>query len=332
MNYLEIVFAIINVAVLAKYFIDIRIWKNKKDIIPLAGSVITGVLVIALTGETGALSWMLFALWFAVVFAIAAHYYSRNLTLFLLMILVAIVELFYVMHAYHRNILYPFIQMFAIGTAYGTMYSNGSNPFEYRKRTTKSLEVRRDIFHVFLGIVIMAIFLMLNIYHAIAVVIALIMIGYVNNAILLRRGKGRLYRLLMAFERSGTSYGLGALYLGIGAMLLIGFIHNLHFLLVGFAALLLADPIATIVGMNLDGIRLFYNRRKSLLGTVAFFLVVAILGYPFIGYYSLVFGLCLAIVESIDFKVDDNITIAAFMILAYVLYLFFVGMLPALAA
>ena len=78
----------------------------------------------------------------------------------------------------------------------------------------------------------------------------------------------------------------------------------------------------------MDGPKLFYNKNKSVYGTLAFFAVVAIVGYPFIGTYSLLFGAGLALVESIKLPVDDNIMISVVMILLYIVFLALMNQLP----
>ena len=179
-----------------------------------------------------------------------------------------------------------------------------------------------------LSAIILALFISIKFYYAVYLVTTFILLGYIYNSVLGTNKTGRLYKILNSLERPDTFYGLGALYLGVGVALLVGFIHNQHFVIIGLAALLFADPIATIVGVNTDGPKLFYNKKKSVSGTVAFFATVAIIGYPFIGWYSLLFGIGLAIVESIDSRLDDNIEISVVMILLYVVFLAALNQLP----
>lgn len=330
MAFIWIVFAAINLALFALYAIDTQMIRNSRNAMPLLAALVTGTVVLLITNEILGELGVFFVLCFALIFAMTVYYYSRNFGKLMAFLAAAVAELFYLATIYPGgNSLYPFVQMFAIGTAYGVIYANGFEIFTQRsKKQVKSLEVNRDIIHILLGIVVLAIFMLFSVYYAIAIVVALILIGYINNSVLAQRKKGSFYRFLALFERPGANYGVSALYLGTGTLLLIGFIHNLHFLIIGFAALLFADPIATIVGITLDGVKLFYNKRKSVFGTASFFVVVSLVGWPFVGAYSLLFGAALAIVESIDMQIDDNITIPVFMILVYVLYLYLAGQLP----
>ncbi len=50
-----------------------------------------------------------------------------------------------------------------------------------------------------------------------------------------------------------------------------------------------------------------YNRYKTIVGTLAFFIVAAIAGYFLIGLYGVLFALILAFIESLNLSLDDNI-------------------------
>jgi dolichol kinase len=330
MFYTGLFFAIITLCLFLVYAIDTQIYKKPKNTLPLIASFITGALVLFITKEILGEIGVFFTLCFALIFAMAVYYYSKDLGKLIIFLAVAIAELVYLTTLYPAgNSLYPFVQMLAIGTAYGVIYRNGFEIFTQRsKRQIGTVEIRRDYVHLLLGVVVLAIFLLFSVYYAIAIVVGLIIIGYVNNSVLAQRRKGSFYRFLTSLERPEANYGVSALYLGVGTLLLIGFIHNLHFLIIGFSALLFADPIATIAGITFGRIKLFYNKRKSVIGTAAFFAVVSLVGYVFVGPYSLLFGISLAIVESVDMRIDDNITIAVFMIFVYILYLYLANQLP----
>jgi dolichol kinase len=329
MNPYTFLFAAVNAIILVWYLGDLlRAKKAVRGLMPVVASVVVGAIVILLLGELFDETTVYFILNFAALFSILPFYYIKETRRLFVYLVIIMVEFFYLTYIY-GSVLYPFIQALAIGTAFGVYYRNESVLFKYQhQREGRSLETRRDIVHASLGIVVLALFVFLPFYYAVYVTTTLILIGYVYNSLLGDRKKGRLYGLLASVERPGALYGIGALYLGIGVTLLLGFIHNQHFMIIGIAALMLADPIATIVGINSKGPKLFYNKSKSLFGSLSFFAVVAAIGYPFIGLYSILFGIGLAFVESLKLRVDDNVMIPVVMILLYIAYLAYFHILP----
>lgn len=328
MNYFTLFFALLNVAAVTVYTVDSTRRDNTRGLSPLIASVAAGAAIIVLLSELGNETVMFFALSFALLFSMLPFYYTMKTRKMLALLGLAVLQFFYATYSY-GSLLYPFIQMFAVGTAFGVYYKLGKESFNYRhERDSKSVETKRDVIHILLGTVILALFMVLPFYYAIYATFTLILIGYVYNSILGKNKRGKLFSFLNSLERPNSLYGLGALYLGVGTAFLIGFIHNFHFLIIGTTALFLADPIATIVGMNLKGPKLPYNKNKSVYGTLSFFLVVSLIGYPFIGSYSLLFGLGLAFVESVRSLIDDNISISVSMIILYILFLSLVHQLP----
>jgi dolichol kinase len=322
-------FALINTIILLWYLRDLIGEKRlPKGLVPVVASLILGLVIISALRELFNETAVYFVLNFAVLFSILPFYYIKETKRLFVYLALIIAEFFYMTYIY-GPLLYPFIQMLAIGTGFGVFYRNEAVLLKYRhQRAGKSLETKRDIIHAFLGLIVLALFVYLPFYYAVYVTATLILVGYVYNSLLGDRKNGSLYKLLISIERPGALYGLGALYLGIGVTLLLGFIHNQHFMIIGIGALMLADPIATIIGINMKGPRLFYNKDKSVLGSLSFFVVVALIGYPFIGLYSILFGLGLAFVESMKLGIDDNVSIPIVMILLYIVYLAYFHTLP----
>lgn len=327
-NLFIVAFALFNTLVLVKY-----LWDAKKEklraLVPLVLSFVVSAAIIFLLNEPANETTAYLILDFAVLFSIIPFYYARRTRWLLLTVIIIAAEFFYATYVF-GSLLYPFIQMFAIGTTFGMIHRKGLAGLNVPHIAgTKRVETRRDFVHIGIGIVLLAIFLILPFYYAVYITIIVIFLGYIyNSALVSRFSKSRHYSILSSFERNVEIFGLGALYLAVGTAFLLGFIHNLHFVIIGIAALLLADPIATIVGMNVGGAKLFYNKKKSVLGTLAFFLVVTLVGYPFIGAYSVLFGAVLALVESVKIPFDDNLTIPIAMIIIYVIFLMTVGQLP----
>lgn len=329
MNIYTLLFALLNTTIIIVYVVDSLKTKRSRELLyPLVTSFVAGLVIILLLNELVNETTTYFILNFAILFSILPFYYIRNTSKLLSFLTLILIEFFYVTYIY-GSVLYPFIQMLAIGTGFGLFYRSGLEAFkENYSRAIKSVETRRDVLQILLGVILLLLFLSLTFYYAVYVTTTLILIGYIYNSRLGKKRSGKAYSIFNSLERAGTLYGTGALYLGVGVALLLGFVHNLHFVIIGISALLFADPLATIVGVNTHGPKLFYNKKKSVLGTLAFFATVSIVGFPFIGFYSLLFGAGLAFVESVELPIDDNITISIVMIVLYIIFLSLVHQLP----
>ncbi|MDE1833133.1 MAG: hypothetical protein KGH58_01820 [Candidatus Micrarchaeota archaeon] len=219
--------------------------------------------------------------------------------------------------------------MFAIGTISGLLYNDLAGPRSKPSSFNSILrvEVNRDVVHILIGLLVVAIMLLLRLDNAAELIFFLILLGYaLNDASGLRHAR-RAGTLLHSFyrytsyrlERLSTTYGIGAVYLAAGVALLVGFVHSINFLLFSVVALLFADPVATIIGVRLGGPRLPHNGRKSFAGTLAFFVVAGFLGYLAIGLNAFIAAAILATVESLEIFVDDNIRIAVVCTAIYLL-------------
>ncbi len=331
MDLFTLSFALIDAVMVAAYFNDSSKEGLYKAAAPVVGSVALFGAVALLLREMGNTipneTSAFLVLAFSVMFAILPFYYARNNRRLFLFLIATILQFFFVTYVY-GSVLYPFIQTLAIGTACGFINRAGLRIFRHPKeRANRVVETRRDVMHALLGVAILAIFLGLPFYDAVYATTTAILIGYTYNSLVGDRRGGWSFAFLKSLERPNSLFGLGALYLGVGMALLMGFIHARNFMFVGIAALLIADPVATIVGINMGGPRLPYNKRKSLYGTVAFLVVVAAVGYIFVGWYSVLFGIFLAVVEGIDMPLDDNISIPVFTIIAYAALLAAIGQL-----
>lgn len=323
----EILLTILSIGIFILYLVDKNHEHKIKRVIPIIASLIITLIIIILINQNISNNSIIFILCIALLSSIIPFYYIRSTLKFLLLSVFTFLS-FTFLDYLNGSLLFPMIIAFSIGTALGIYYRSGLQTFKRKHTSTdKGLETRRDIIHIILGIIIMSLFFVLPFHTAIYVTIALIFLGYIYNGIIPNL-KNNVYRKLVIFERNDSIYGLGALYLGIGISLLIGFIHNPSFLITGFIALFFADPLATIFGINIKSPKLFYNKHKSILGTFTFFLVIAIGAFPIIGIYSLAFGVILSITESIDNIVDDNIAIAIVMILLYIIFLAITHHLP----
>jgi dolichol kinase len=76
--------------------------------------------------------------------------------------------------------------------------------------------------------------------------------------------------------------------------------------IVVLSAILIADPLATLVGIKVGGVKIPYNRDKTISGFVAYFLVVFAISFIFARQLSILIALIAAVVESLPMHMDDN--------------------------
>ncbi|MGC8537902.1 MAG: hypothetical protein ACP5MZ_02875 [Candidatus Micrarchaeia archaeon] len=188
-------------------------------------------------------------------------------------------------------------------------------------RSNKRIEIRRDVFEMAMGVVLFLIIALVRYYSAVYIVVLLSLFGYSISGLL--KHKSRIYVFLNSLERTGAFFGEGAVYLAVGTLLMVSFIHARPLLLAGIIALFFSDSLATIVGITYGKHKLAYNRSKSVEGALVFWISASILAYPLIGPYSLLIGAVLSAVESVSgmHTIDDNISIAIAMIAIYAIAL-----------
>jgi dolichol kinase len=268
----------------------------------ITSSILAAAVTAVLLGQLANLA--AFAIGTAVLSClIAMCYISRPWTFNALLLFLAITVIACIYY-YGDTAL---VGMFGIGSVCGLLYHDSLNPAHSTKKK-RNVETNRDVVQIFLGVIVFALLFLLNLPYATYAAFALVVAGYAVNSLFAGRGAGSVYeRVLATLERSNTTYGIGAVYLAVGTMLVIGFVGSKALMLFGIAALFFADSIATIVGMNFGRMRMPHNRSKTLEGTVAFFLVLALIGLPLIGLYALPLAAVLAAIESMKAPLDDNL-------------------------
>ncbi len=190
------------------------------------------------------------------------------------------------------------------------LLSSITNIKEYKNSIeNKRVEVNRDIVHIAMGIILIAIFYFETIPVAVSILMILILGGILAISV------GELYKgsvlpsVMYKLERNGTSLGHGALWLALGALLAVSFLDTQDVLIV-FSAIFIGDPVATIVGIYMGKRKLPHNKKKSAAGTIAYFITTAAISSLFVGIYGVFIGATAALVESLRIAVDDNFTVA----------------------
>ncbi|MGC8669911.1 MAG: diacylglycerol/polyprenol kinase family protein [Candidatus Micrarchaeia archaeon] len=218
--------------------------------------------------------------------------------------------------------------VFGIGLFFGLLYTEQIGLIKRLREETKkakSTEINRDVFQIVLGLILLTI---LELYkEGPLLIFSFILIAYAFNGLYSKSGfLKNFYRFLSHFERRKEYYGLGAAYIASGTAILIGFISNIGFLEASIAVLFFADSIATIVGIKFKKqIKLPYNHKKTLAGSIAF-LIVSFISLYLINFSLvsvLIVSITLTIIESASNSIDDNILLPVALVIFY--YLMYVS-------
>ena len=328
MSELIITVCIFLIDLAAGVLLSSHIFKGRtKDLLPLAFSVL-----IILAG--GALLRLpLYALLVSSSFAmlasiLAIRYYYSTLGFALLLLAIAVEA--YALFILAVPSLYLFLSGFAIGTASGLVYLEKVRLHVQNIRSKSRTEITRDIVQILLGAVVLLVIILFKAEGVIGIALLGIaayafvsLISTRQHSLALRKSK--VYHIMMSFERKGTVYGLGAVYMLAGYLLLAGLVVNYSYLLFGLAALLICDPVATITGRGLGkrSHSLPYNSSKSIEGSLAFFAVALVFGYVLLQsiIIAALFSALLAFLEGAKLHINDNISIPAVVAVLYALNL-----------
>lgn len=182
-----------------------------------------------------------------------------------------------------------------------------SNSYAFVRRSPRKsarVERERDLVQAGLGIGFVVVFAVAGgadaMYVAVYAILAASLLG--NYASL--GGRGRVSSFLLSLEREKAAFGQGAFWLAAGVLLAISFLAPDTALAV-IVAIVLGDAAATLAGMRYR-IALPYNRKKSMVGTAAYFIVASIASFPFVGVLGVGIAALGAIMESLPMHIDDN--------------------------
>jgi len=185
------------------------------------------------------------------------------------------------------------------------------------------LEIRRRLIHISFGVLVI---IALSVWgsgkfeYVEGALLATFIVGlWIVDQKLKKRKLPVIDFMLEMLDRPHAMPAYGAFWYGMGILLLLSFIRNMDYMLAGIAILALGDGASTLVGMNGD-IRLFYNKKKTLEGTAAFFIVSCLASYPFIGSAGIALSFLCSVAESIDWGLDDNFIIPLTCLLFYLLF------------
>jgi dolichol kinase len=174
------------------------------------------------------------------------------------------------------------------------------------------LEKKRDLVQIIAGLVLMISYSLLPMRQVVIGIVALVIIASAVGNYGVMNKRGRVSRTLYAFERKNAMLGQGAMWLAMGMLTAISFLNTDQTIAV-FAAILIGDSVATLAGTAWK-IPIPYNKKKSVVGTAAYFISAAAISFPFLGYAGILTALIAALVESAPRQIDDNFDTAVVLV------------------
>ncbi len=172
-------------------------------------------------------------------------------------------------------------------------------------------ELSRQIFHLVLGFAAIMILVVLGRYWLMAGTFLALIIGtLLMNQLTLGRRVGLVDIFIKYFERKEVFViGWGSAAYTTGVLMLATVLENVPEIAAGIFILAVGDSFSTIIGAE-GKHRLPYNRKKTVEGTIAFF-IFSLPAYLFVGPAIIPVALVAALVEGLDIPLDDNLVIPA---------------------
>jgi dolichol kinase len=291
------------VAVLALLFFRFAFYENKKrarNLLLLISFVVIGAAIFAIQGVSQG-SIVMLVLGILIFNGMLVSYGSRMSFLYLIVGAFYLYAVVMLVHVGYRVL----AQAMLIGTL-----NEISMLKSFKERIGNSrLERRRDVIQIIFGLLIIFAYYYFPAYVASYSIILTIVIGIALIDYAKVYHDAQISRLIYSLERRNTALGHGALWLAAGALVAISFL-NAPSIVIVFSAIFIADALATIVGVSVRTVKLPWNSHKSLGGTLVYFATVAIISYPIASVYAIPVAILAALVESIDWRIDDNIAVS----------------------
>ena len=188
-------------------------------------------------------------------------------------------------------------------------------------KTVKKMQKKesiRQIVHILAGLAFILVLIYLGRINLIAISLTLLIIGsLLINLKLVGSHIPILHDIGDSIERENARFpGWGAAWYLIGVILLGTFLNSQSEIITGIYILSVCDGIATFAGIH-GTYPLPYNRKKTLEGSVGFFLS-ALAAYFIIGPKVILLAVITTVIESLDLPLDDNFTLP----LACAIYLY----------
>ena len=179
-------------------------------------------------------------------------------------------------------------------------------------------EDERQIFHLALGVVLIAMVQLIGVELSAYIVSVSLIVGLVLVHIKLSymHLNKRIEWLIERFERPGALAGYGALTFNAAVLAILTLLSSQPQIIASLAILGIGDAASTIVGKRSKR-KLPYNARKTYGGTLAFFIASAPFAVYFAGPSALLVAAAAALAESAEAKIDDNLIIAVVCVILF---------------
>ncbi len=171
-------------------------------------------------------------------------------------------------------------------------------------------EDQRQIFHILIGVCSI---IWLYIFGRKALMIADFIVIIIGLILINFRVRGKKIGLVgyfeEKFERPNAVFpGWGSATYAAGVLIATTMLNSKEEIAAVIAILAFGDSFSTIIGIRGKRI-LWWNKNKTLEGTISFFIFGSIAAIPFIGINGIIASAILAVIESIKTEIDDNILI-----------------------
>jgi len=179
-------------------------------------------------------------------------------------------------------------------------------------------EDERQFFHLALGLALIAMVQLIGVALSAYIVGVSLIVGLVLVHIKLsyvHLGK-HIEWLIARFERPGVVAGYGAMTFTAAVLCILTLLASQPQILASLAILGIGDSASTIFGRR-SRRKLPYNARKTVGGTLAFFLASAPFAIYFAGAPALLVCAIAALAESAESKIDDNLIVAVVCVILF---------------
>lgn len=196
------------------------------------------------------------------------------------------------------------------------LHSSAKSPGRTRQKGEARHEEGRQLIHIFSGFCLIGLLYWFGLDAQGLKSVELLMLGLLVSGMMLINMRmvgmwiGPFGIILNKFDRPKDIFpGRGPLMYLVGVLLILSFSRNFDFMLGALAIFAVGDGVSTFFGMRYGANKLWWNKFKSWEGTIAFFILSSIAAFPFIGAASILYSGILAIIETLDFHIDDNLLI-----------------------